>query len=175
MRRWDTCRVCRSPEHAYFPQNPHAGPYHCVELGPSTPVPGQCAGLRSAHACTGCTWCAANVSKEASTLADQAIRDNAIAQLRTAAAAGEKTPFFVGVGLHRPCAISSFLHATAPALLARLVWCVMYVRYMYAGTSLGLSRTSSSTRSLRGRTFLLQRTSMYPWICRTPPGTTPKT
>ena len=40
------------------------------------------------------------MSKDASTLADQAIRDNAIAQLRSAAAA--KAPFFIGVGLHRP-------------------------------------------------------------------------
>lgn len=89
-----------SPEHPYFPQNPPEGPFACVELGPSTPVPGVCAGHRTAHASTGCTWCAANVSKEASTLADQAIRDNAIAQLRSAAAA--QVPFFIGAGLHRP-------------------------------------------------------------------------
>jgi iduronate 2-sulfatase len=90
-----------SPDHAYFPQNPPQGPYSCVELGPSSPIPGQCAGHRTAHASTGCTWCAANVSKEASTLADQAIRDNAIAQLRAAAAVAT-VPFFIGAGFHRP-------------------------------------------------------------------------
>ena len=90
-----------SPDHAYYPQNGvPSGAYRCLELGPSTPVAGVCAGHRTAAASTGCTWCAANVSKEASTLADQAIRDNAVVQLRTAAAG--KAPFFVGAGFHKP-------------------------------------------------------------------------
>ena len=90
-----------SPEHPYYPQNGvPSGSYHCIELGPSTPVPGQCSGHRTAAASTGCTWCHANVSKDASALADQAIRDNAIAQLRTAAA--DTGPFFVGAGFHKP-------------------------------------------------------------------------
>ena len=42
-------------------------------------------------------------------------------------------------------------------------------------TSRGWSRTSSSTRSHRGRRSLSQRTSMPPWECRTQRGTTPQT
>ena len=60
-----------SPEYAYYPQNGRpSGAYRCVELGPSTPIAGQCAGHRTAAASTGCTWCAANVSKEASVALD---------------------------------------------------------------------------------------------------------
>ena len=84
----------------YFPNQPGNGAYSCIDLGPSTPVPGICAGDRTASASTGCTWCACNISKEASVLSDQAIRDNAIAQLRIGAASS--TPFFVGVGFHKP-------------------------------------------------------------------------
>lgn len=89
-----------SPGHAYFPNQPSPGQYSCVELGPSTPIPGKCAGHRTAELSTGCTWCAANVSKGASVLSDQKIRDNAIAQLRMAAVG--KAPFFVGAGFHKP-------------------------------------------------------------------------
>ena len=81
----------------YFDNQPSNGPHNCT----NPTVKGEVTGKGSA------TWCSADVSKEASILSDQKIRDNCVQHLRNASAltadkASTFTKFFIGCGFHKP-------------------------------------------------------------------------
>jgi hypothetical protein len=81
-----------SPEYPYFANQPPNDPHNCTN---------------DVHTQRPLTWCAAQVTKEASKLSDQKIRDSCISHLRIAGeqlanSTSRYSKFFVACGFHKP-------------------------------------------------------------------------